>query len=89
MPASSSSANSSFTRACRSFGGNAAFWSRVAARYAAGSLVVVMLTVLNRLGGPAPTRIAGFRLGMGGWRYRPGDGRVLLVGDAARVPGDR
>jgi flavin-dependent dehydrogenase len=38
---------------------------------------------VQRLGGPAPTHIAGFRLGMGGWRYRPGGGRVLLVGDAA------
>ena len=30
-----------------------------------------------------PTRITGSPLGMGGWRYRPGCGRVLLVGDAA------
>ncbi|WP_372677484.1 geranylgeranyl reductase family protein [Desulfosarcina sp.] len=37
----------------------------------------------RRIGGPAPTRITGFPLGMGGWRYRPGRGRVLLVGDAA------
>jgi flavin-dependent dehydrogenase len=27
--------------------------------------------------------VAGFRLGLGGWRYRPGHGRILLVGDAA------
>ena len=38
---------------------------------------------VRRLGRPAPTRITGFPLGMGGWRYRPGRGRVLLVGDAA------
>jgi flavin-dependent dehydrogenase len=37
----------------------------------------------RRVGGPVPTRISGFPLGMGGWRYRPGRGRVLLVGDAA------
>ncbi len=27
--------------------------------------------------------VRGYPLGMGGWRYRPGRGRVLLVGDAA------
>ncbi|MBC2741463.1 MAG: NAD(P)/FAD-dependent oxidoreductase [Desulfosarcina sp.] len=36
-----------------------------------------------RIGGPLPTRITGYHLGMGGWRYRPGIGRVLLAGDAA------
>jgi flavin-dependent dehydrogenase len=38
---------------------------------------------VQRIGRPVPTRITGFPLGMGGWRYRPGRGRVLLVGDAA------
>ncbi|WP_319408984.1 geranylgeranyl reductase family protein [uncultured Desulfosarcina sp.] len=38
---------------------------------------------LERIGRPMPTRITGYPLGMGGWRYRPGNGRVLLVGDAA------
>ncbi len=38
---------------------------------------------VRRIGRPVPTRITGSRLGMGGWRYRPGRGRVLLVGDAA------
>jgi flavin-dependent dehydrogenase len=38
---------------------------------------------VRRLGKPAPTHIIGSPLGMGGWRYRPGRGRVLLVGDAA------
>jgi flavin-dependent dehydrogenase len=38
---------------------------------------------LKRIGRPMPRRITGFPLGMGGWRYRPGRGRVLLVGDAA------
>ena len=38
---------------------------------------------VRRIGRPVPTRITGFPLGMGGWRYRPGRGRVLLVGDAA------
>ncbi|MCB2146149.1 MAG: geranylgeranyl reductase family protein [Deltaproteobacteria bacterium] len=38
---------------------------------------------LGRIGRPMPTRITGYPLGMGGWRYRPGRGRVLLVGDAA------
>ncbi len=37
----------------------------------------------RRIKGAFPTRIAGYPLGMGGWRYRPGSGRVLLVGDAA------
>ncbi len=37
----------------------------------------------SRLGGPLPTHVAGFKLGLGGWRYRPGHGRVLLAGDAA------
>ena len=36
-----------------------------------------------RTGRQPPIRIAGYYLGMGGWRYRPGFGRVLLVGDAA------
>ena len=36
-----------------------------------------------RIGSPSPRRVAGYPLGMGGWRYRPGRGRVLLVGDAA------
>lgn len=35
------------------------------------------------VGLPPPTRIAGWPLGIGGWRYRPGRGRVMLVGDAA------
>ena len=38
---------------------------------------------VRRIGRPVPTRITGSPLGMGGWRYRPGCGRVLLVGDAA------
>ncbi len=38
---------------------------------------------VRRIGRPVPTHITGFPLGMGGWRYRPGRGRVLLVGDAA------
>ncbi len=38
---------------------------------------------VRRIGRPVPTRITGSLLGMGGWRYRPGRGRVLLVGDAA------
>jgi geranylgeranyl reductase family protein len=38
---------------------------------------------VRRLGRPSPTHIAGSPLGMGGWKYRPGRGRVLLVGDAA------
>ena len=38
---------------------------------------------VRRIGRPAPTHISGFPLGLGGWRYRPGRGRVLLVGDAA------
>ena len=38
---------------------------------------------VRRIGRPVPTRISGSPLGMGGWRYRPGRGRVLLVGDAA------
>ena len=37
----------------------------------------------ERLGPCKPTRVIGWPLGMGGWRYRPGRGRVLLVGDAA------
>jgi flavin-dependent dehydrogenase len=37
----------------------------------------------RRIGGPVPTHITGSPMGMGGWRYRPGHGRVLLVGDAA------
>jgi geranylgeranyl reductase family protein len=37
----------------------------------------------RRIGGPSPVRVAGYPLGMGGWRYRPGRGRILLVGDAA------
>lgn len=36
-----------------------------------------------RTGGQLPTHVAGYHLGMGGWRYRPGLGRVLLAGDAA------
>lgn len=36
-----------------------------------------------RLGRPLPERVGGCRLGLGGWRYRPGQGRVLLAGDAA------
>jgi geranylgeranyl reductase family protein len=39
--------------------------------------------VFRRLGGAAPEKVSGYRLGMGGWRYRPGQGRVLLAGDAA------
>jgi flavin-dependent dehydrogenase len=38
---------------------------------------------VRRIGRPAPMHIGGFPLGFGGWRYRPGRGRVLLVGDAA------
>ena len=38
---------------------------------------------VRRIGRPVPTRITGSPLGLGGWRYRPGRGRVLLVGDAA------
>jgi geranylgeranyl reductase family protein len=38
---------------------------------------------VRRIGDPQPVRIAGYPLGLGGWRYRPGRGRVLLVGDAA------
>ena len=38
---------------------------------------------VRRIGRPVPARITGSPLGMGGWRYRPGRGRVLLVGDAA------
>ena len=38
---------------------------------------------VRRIGIPGPTRISGYPLGMGGWRYRPGSGRVLLAGDAA------
>ena len=38
---------------------------------------------VRKIGRPGPTHITGFPLGMGGWRYRPGCGRVLLVGDAA------
>lgn len=41
------------------------------------------LYTARRIGGPLPTRISGYPLGMGGWRYRPGCGRVLLAGDAA------
>jgi geranylgeranyl reductase family protein len=37
----------------------------------------------RRIGGPPPVRVAGYPLGIGGWRYRPGRGRVLLTGDAA------
>lgn len=40
--------------------------------YAAGSLGPCRLT-----------NVAGSALGIGGWRYRPGIGRILLVGDAA------
>jgi len=39
--------------------------------------------VVRRIGIPGPTHITGYPLGMGGWRYRPGSGRVLLAGDAA------
>ncbi len=38
---------------------------------------------VRRIGRPLPTLITGSPLGMGGWRYRPGRGRVMLVGDAA------
>lgn len=37
----------------------------------------------QRLGGTPPEQIGGYPLGIGGWRYRPGRGRVLLAGDAA------
>lgn len=37
----------------------------------------------QRLGSAPPEQISGYPLGMGGWRYRPGRGRVLLAGDAA------
>jgi geranylgeranyl reductase family protein len=37
----------------------------------------------RRIGGPSPVRIAGYPLGIGGWRYRPGRGRIMLAGDAA------
>ena len=36
-----------------------------------------------RLGRTPVRRIVGQALGMGGWRYRPGYGRILLTGDAA------
>ena len=39
--------------------------------------------VFRRLGGATPEQVSGYRLGIGGWRYRPGQGRVLLAGDAA------
>jgi geranylgeranyl reductase family protein len=38
---------------------------------------------LRRLGGARIGQIRGYPLGMGGWRYRSGRGRVLLAGDAA------
>jgi len=38
---------------------------------------------LRRLGSALPEQVGGYPLGMGGWRYRPGCGRVLLAGDAA------
>ncbi len=37
----------------------------------------------RRLGTSSVRRIVGLPLGMGGWGYRPGRGRVLLTGDAA------
>jgi geranylgeranyl reductase family protein len=37
----------------------------------------------RRIGGPPPVHVAGYPLGIGGWRYRPGRGRILLTGDAA------
>ncbi len=37
----------------------------------------------QRLGDATPASIIGYPLGMGGWRYHPGRGRTLLVGDAA------
>jgi geranylgeranyl reductase family protein len=36
-----------------------------------------------KTGRQPPIHVAGYHLGMGGWRYRPGCGRVLLAGDAA------
>lgn len=39
--------------------------------------------VSRRLGGAAFDQVRGYPLGIGGWRYRPGRGRVLLAGDAA------
>lgn len=39
--------------------------------------------ISRRLGDAAPEQVSGYPLGMGGWRYRPGHGRVLLAGDAA------
>ena len=37
----------------------------------------------QQLGSAPPEQIGGHLLGIGGWRYRPGRGRVLLAGDAA------
>ncbi len=37
----------------------------------------------DKLGDAVVTGIGGYPLGLGGWRYRPGRGRCLLVGDAA------
>jgi geranylgeranyl reductase family protein len=37
----------------------------------------------RKIGMPMAASIIGYPLGLGGWRYRPGRGRVLLVGDAA------
>jgi flavin-dependent dehydrogenase len=39
--------------------------------------------VAERFGDAVVTGVSGYPLGMGGWRYRPGRGRCLLVGDAA------
>jgi flavin-dependent dehydrogenase len=37
----------------------------------------------ERLDDAVMSRVSGYPLGLGGWRYRPGQGRCLLVGDAA------
>ena len=37
----------------------------------------------RKFSGMRPERVRGYPLGMGGWRYRPGCGRILLAGDAA------
>ena len=39
--------------------------------------------VVARLGDEVPVHVVGYPLGIGGWRYRSGRGRCMLVGDAA------
>lgn len=38
---------------------------------------------IRRLGYVRPVQVTGYPLGIGGWRYRTGHGRCMLVGDAA------